>query len=722
MSATLDWTKCAKGFELLGTGELKQVNNTHWLGSCPFCDKKGKFYVNSNEVMWDCKVCGEEGNWYTFLKRIAEFNARYFTGAAAMNFARNRDLPPEAFKPWGLGFDGHQYTLPIQAPSGSDKWFVCDIRRKVINGPMMATSGGRIGLFNHRGLRNSSKDEVVYLCEGEWDGIALAWLFNEIGKKHVVVAVPGANTFKDEWLADFDGRHVRVCYDADSPGEKGELKVYGALKDRARRLDFLHWPPDVPNGFDIRDWVKHGAVELRDPKGCYASLHQLFQRYTRLKHGGDSKTADSSSGSGNSSSEKREPPPDVPVEEVSKSFRTWLHMANDDPLAVLFGVIFANQIIDGDPLWVFFVAPPGGMKTELLMSTSLAQCIYSVSTLSAASLCSGMVLPGGADPSLIPKLNEKVLIIKDFTTTMNANPNERDEILGTLRDAYDGKFEKQFGNMAAPRRYNSRFGIIAGVTPSIDAFGSVTTRLGERFLKFRMERDIDELDEKERIRRAILNVGQQAKMREALRETARQFIEGRIARWEGREPVLTNEIAELILELAVFTAKLRGTVDRDKFHPELQNTRASREFGTRLAKQLVILAKGVAIYNNSEQVTEREYRIAALLALGSIPDKTEEVVRALWICSQSGSTGASSHEVSRYCRGISPSTVLRELQDLRMLGVVKHNGTGSMSLWSISKDLKHHIDASGVFRVVDQSITVRKKRVIRRMISAAAVD
>jgi len=54
----------------------------------------------------------------------------------------------------------------------------------------------------------------------------------------------------------------------------------------------------------------------------------------------------------------------------------------------------------------------------------------------------------------------------------------RDEIFGTLRDAYDGKITKRFAN-GIVRAYQSTFGLVAGVTPAIESFVVTHAMLGE---------------------------------------------------------------------------------------------------------------------------------------------------------------------------------------------------------------------------------------------------
>ncbi len=106
------------------------------------------------------------------------------------------------------------------------------------------------------------------------------------------------------------------------------------------------------------------------------------------------------------------------------------------------------------------------MKTELIRSFELVPDIYSSSTLSPRRLISGARVEGDCDSSLLPKLDGNILFIKDFTTILTLPAGERREILGTLRDIYDGYSSKEFGHLGHVS-IRSRFGMIAGVNPAV---------------------------------------------------------------------------------------------------------------------------------------------------------------------------------------------------------------------------------------------------------------
>jgi len=99
---------------------------------------------------------------------------------------------------------------------------------------------------------------------------------------------------------------------------------------------------------------------------------------------------------------------------------------------------------EGDALWLYVVGAPGSGKTELVRAFADGRKrAYFLSSLTPNSLVSG--LKDGKH--LLPELDGKTLIIKDFTMTLESHRENRDALFGALRDAYDGSYSKAFGSV-----------------------------------------------------------------------------------------------------------------------------------------------------------------------------------------------------------------------------------------------------------------------------------
>lgn len=670
-----------KGFLSHGVIFHKEID-AEAIGDCPFCHKDGHFYANKNSRQWHCKRCGAGGGWKTFLTEMSKIYQATMTPKHYETIAIARQLPVSAFQGVGLGWDGEFYTLPVTDETGT-----CDLRRwRPPKGQIMSSPGAKVWLWNASELYSKKrKEETVYVCEGEWDGIALQWLLCKLGEKGVVVSVPGAGVFKREWVPAFLNRNVVLLYDNDEAGEGGELLALERLTGTASSMKWIHWPEALTIKFDVRDFLIREAVNAQKPRAAWSKLRAMLKAFPRRHVKGSVPLP------------QEVPKPTIKIEgatyrpAVISGYRSWLQINDEGVLDVLFGTMFANRL-EGDPLWLFLVAPPGGAKTELLMSLSKSARVETTTSLTPHSLVSGAVWSSGTDPSLIPKLNGKVLIIKDFTTILKMHFTARDEIFGILRDAYDGKTEKVFGT-GIKRSYESKFGIVAGVTPAIDSFSILQASLGERFLKWRIDFSLEHTNEEETIRRALSNINKENKMRDAISDVAAVCLEKEMP---NPIPAVSVEYEDRIIALARMTAWLRGIVERDRYSGTVLY-RPTTEIGTRLAKQLCKLGLGVCIFQDKNDLDESVYRVIVKVARDTCPDRVEEIIRVFWSEGESGSLPLPTIKLAEASH-LPTATIFRILVDFELLKIVKRLGTANKAEWMLTSAFQLLLKKSEAFK------------------------
>lgn len=670
-----------KPFIVLGA-DFSEVRDKEVIGRCPFTGDERKFFVNWTNLLWDSKTAGLQGDLSDFFEAICARNAERINDTIKLiELARNRRLPTEAFEGYGIGWDGKQYTIPIFNAKGK----VTDVRRVFLKPDHKQDTygmvGAKVGLFNCDSLIDPQlESEPVYLCEGEWDTIALNWLLTKNKAPGFAVGAPGANTFKIEWRELFRKRHVTVCYDNDHAGAAGEQTVLRRLSDVVTSIDFIRWRDDIPEGFDVRDWVCNG-FKRKIPEKSLSKFLLMKNPKPRIVQA-----------SGVAPGDSAEKPQRVITkrskhEDLYRAFSSHLKLESEDILAVVMATVLVNRL-PGDPLWLLLVGKSGAGKTEFLSTLEgYGECVFTAE-FTPHTLVSGMPSATGVDPSLLPKLDNKVLVIKDFTVILSMHPTGRDEIFGQLREAYDGKYTKQFGN-GLVRQYNSKFGMIAGVTNKVDEYASLHAGLGERFLKCRvyapalsMESDI--------IMSAIMKSGKEDGMRSELRSAVESFLDNIPA----EDPDVTQEVAETITAVAIVVSRLRGTVSLNEY-TGVQHSKAMFEMGTRLAKQLARLWKGLYLYfNNGFDAL----RIVKRVALGSVVDKREEVVRRLYDLLRAEGKPVSRTTISKACSGISDSTVARELDELALLGITTSSARkGNAKHWSFTAEFTKMLERSKLF-------------------------
>jgi len=336
---------------------------------------------------------------------------------------------------------------------------------------------------------------------------------------------------------------------------------------------------------------------------------------------------------------------------------------------ILLAAVAANRM-EGDPFWLFVVNPPSGVKTELIRALSGGDDIHPLSNLTPQTFASGLQTKDG-EPSLLLRLDRQILTLKDFTTVLTMHRDRRGEILAQLREIYDGHYRKEFGNGKVVD-WTGKIGLIAGVTQVIDSYTSVSQVLGERFVCFRVRSEAGAAVAS----RAIHNQGQEQEMRQALRGAIAGFLRG----VDARQPIsLGPGIVKKIAHLATYCATARSELVRDWkseviYIPEPEGP-------ARLAKQLALFGKALALIRRKPHVGAAEYLVVHRLAMDTLPRQKYQTLHALISADRPLKTPQVAHMTK-----FPTDTVRRYLQDLSAMGLVDRTpgGEGKADLWALS--------------------------------------
>lgn len=666
-------------YEQHGVGVVAQTPDGGAIGDCPWCRSIGKggkkFYIRSDGQVWDCKTCGKSGNLSTFFLHIFRKNAGHIPAKIINGLSVDRGgIEARTLRSWGIGWDGKHFTIPawvLSDVNGKARLAPSDLRMYRIGKKMMSSAGSHAGLIMpvRRGEADFHGSKTLWVCEGEWDGMAWWEALRSQDITDDVVAVPGAAVLPPKALDLFSRKDVVLLYDNDSPGQLGQEKAWKKLEGIANSIRRLVWSQGLPDGFDIRDmYIENGNDGAK-----------MVKRVKELLTSEPYKKSDTSAAVALGA----EPPDEIDTDgkglsprTVVREYKKWLKLDQEDMLDIAFGTVFANRM-DMDPLWMFMVGPPGCGKSELLMSLSAAPLVHCTTGLTNKALVSGMNV-NGKDPSLIPKLVGKTWICKDFTTVIDLPQIARDEIFSVLRDAYDGKIERAFGSLNAPRRYEGRFGIIAGVTGRIDAVTAKNVVLGERFIRWRYRPKGKVLNSADTIMQSLDNMTAETGMREELRQVARRVLNRPVDK--DIYPKIPRWFKERLVELAQWVASMRGVVERDRWtrSGNVMISKPVAEVGTRLAKQFCALAMGIGIYHNAKEINEEIYQIVATVARDTCPDRAEEIVRALYILGGE----APTQDIAAYTT-FNRDTVICALEDLALFDIVRKR-KGHEGIWALS--------------------------------------
>ena len=336
--------------------------------------------------------------------------------------------------------------------------------------------------------------------------------------------------------------------------------------------------------------------------------------------------------------------------ELETIFSQWLYFENEpNELLVSVATILANRL-DSVPIWMFLVGPSSCLKSGILRTMDGAREIKSLSTLNQYALLSAYKDKKGKTFSILPEINNKTLVIKDFTTILGMRRETRNEIFGQFRDAYDGYISRATGTGEVS--YRSKFGLLAGCTMAIETMRSAENQLGERFLYFKNTQP----DSEAVYTRIASNIGHDSQMNTELKAAMNTFLN------DATVPGAVEVSSEMTLVLSRWSQRivmLRTSVNRDQYTRQIMVPVSQTEYGGRLVTQLLTL-----YFSIRELVEEaRAMRVIRMIVLDAIPLIRQLTIRGI----VAGHT--TSRALSEYVK-VSHTTILRTIEELKFLNIL----------------------------------------------------
>ena len=346
------------------------------------------------------------------------------------------------------------------------------------------------------------------------------------------------------------------------------------------------------------------------------------------------------------------------IHKCHETFRRWLGDEYDmDALNVVLAAA-ASQHLDGDPLWLLLISGSGNAKTETVQALAGAGAMVTSTISSEGALLSATSKrerSSTATGGLLRKLGSGVLVIKDVTSILSMNREVRGQVLGALREVYDGRWSRNVGTDGGQTLdWAGRITVVGAVTTSWDTHHSVVASMGDRFVLIRMDSTRGRL---EAGRRAIGNTGHEVRMRSELADA----VTGVLANLAEASAELTDE-ADLLLSAANLVTLSRTAVERD-YRGDVVDCHAP-EMPTRFAKQLAQVVRG-AFAVGIERAAAVD--LAIRCARDSVPPLRLAIIED--IAAHPDSDTASVRKRIEKPR----ATVDRELQALHMIGVLKYS-------------------------------------------------
>jgi len=385
------------------------------------------------------------------------------------------------------------------------------------------------------------------------------------------------------------------------------------------------------------------------------------------------------------------------LSDVKRVISKWLYLEDQNVVDVMMAVYVANKL-NADPVWQLFIGAPSNAKTELLRSFDGYEGAYFLSNLTPATLVSGqLVRKGRSDPSLLLRLNNKIVILKDFTSVLSMRSENQQEILAQFREAYDGQYSKTFGN-GKEINWKGQFGLMAACTPVYDAHYAVIGSMGERFLIYRIERGDDE--KTGRIAQDVVNKAEE--MRNEIREAVHRFIK----QFESLDNIEVHKdevINSMIRSIASFCAYGRCPVRRDHYG---NVTYSPMPEGTpRLVKQFMQMAVALAIVQGKTRIDMGVYEIIKKIARDLLPTHRLKILEYLWneIAFEMFNHDLKTKELAVGVN-LPPKTTLRTLEDLMLVEMLNRHQSGDGENvpyhWQLNQKTEEWIEHAKVFNSV----------------------
>lgn len=322
------------------------------------------------------------------------------------------------------------------------------------------------------------------------------------------------------------------------------------------------------------------------------------------------------------------------VEELENEVSKVFLIVDRGVIKVLVATVIANRL-KLDPVWLMLVAPSSGGKSELITALNGLKFMFPISDITMNTFASGFRGKPGEETSLLWKANYGIFSFKDFTSILSKNKEAKKEIMGQLREIYDGSYDKKTGN-GRDTAWKGKIGAIAGATEMIYESMQDLSAMGDRFVMY----SIDQPDRREVSRRVLANTTDMAAKRQHIQDCFTSYINYVLAHIDAESPKLTEKTRDELLDVADFATAARSAV-MTNFKTGAVDFVPSKEMPMRVTTQLYNLAAAFLVMNkarpdyqmrkvhDSDTLAPEYTEILYKVAMDSIPKKRRMALQAL---------------------------------------------------------------------------------------------
>jgi len=379
------------------------------------------------------------------------------------------------------------------------------------------------------------------------------------------------------------------------------------------------------------------------------------------------------------------------LDRLGTTFGEWLHLEDQNFLYTVTAIKLTHKI-PGDPVWIQFIGPSSGGKSEMLRAFTQEGEIK-VDDLTEHTFISGFKVRGEETEQFVQTISNKIWYIYDLSILMSKSADERTAILSDLRMIYDGHISKKFGNQPMLSFECPNNTLICGTTPAIDNTILEDQQMGTRFIVYRIKASnrqamMDMIDK---------NQDRLQTMRETLNLAVREYEKS----LELTPYILTDLDNQNLQLLCNLTTLLRTSVATDRFG-EPMNLCYPEEPG-RFYKQIKKVYCAFKMMGLSDDETLKAVR---KLCTDNVNPIRQKLLRFLYDNTKYGGYDQTTFTTSYLHQhtGLGKKTVKTHMHQLNMLGLVSYKveedqyGRIIKEVWTLNKSNLNLLLSNNVHR------------------------
>ena len=291
----------------------------------------------------------------------------------------------------------------------------------------------------------------------------------------------------------------------------------------------------------------------------------------------------------------------------------------------------AQMLIQGItlPFFLILVGKASGSKTTVLGIVDVLPDCFKTFNITSKSFVSHMASVSEGDLSkidLLPKIKNKTLVTPELGTLFSTKDDKLSETLGMLASILDGRGYKSESGARGTRGYDGEYyftwlGAIPKLSPRLL---KLLADLGPKIYFLDIDtNEITDQQEEDKILEAITGKSYPERLEEVRQQVKAYWeilvqlpwmIDGKIS-WNCEKD--DQKTIKKIVSCAILLSKLRVPISYEKTFEGIQMEVSNREFPSRAATLLLNLAKGSAVLDGRNFVTDDDLQVVLDVALSS---------------------------------------------------------------------------------------------------------